>query len=54
VPYGTGAVLIAIAEIHRGLGASADVKPEELIRRASQQADEAPDLSSVCEDCERQ
>jgi rhamnogalacturonyl hydrolase YesR len=54
VPYGTGAVLIAGAEILRGLGASADVKPEELIRRARQLVDEAPDLSSVCEDCESQ
>lgn len=54
VPYGTGAVLIALAEIHRGLGASVDVKPEELIRQARELADEAPDLSSVCEDCEPQ
>jgi unsaturated rhamnogalacturonyl hydrolase len=54
VPFGTGAVLLAGTEILRAAHASADqsLKPSDLLEQASELVNEAPDLSSVCEDCE--
>jgi unsaturated rhamnogalacturonyl hydrolase len=54
VPYGTGAVLLAAAEISRSLGISAKLKPRQLLEEARELAPTAPDLSSVCDDCEPQ
>jgi unsaturated rhamnogalacturonyl hydrolase len=44
-PYGTGAVLLAGAEILRALDAAPDVDPATLFRQASAAASHAPDLS---------
>lgn len=49
-PYGTGAVLMAAAEILRATADVAQVDPIELVRRAQQLAPSAPDLSTECDD----
>jgi unsaturated rhamnogalacturonyl hydrolase len=51
VSFGTGAVLMAGAEMLRALGASANVVPAELLETAESLVAQTPDLSSKCEDC---
>jgi rhamnogalacturonyl hydrolase YesR len=48
VPYGTGAVLMAGAEIMRALNAAETVNPALLRQEAERLAATAPDLSAVC------
>jgi rhamnogalacturonyl hydrolase YesR len=49
--YGTGAVLIAGTEILRYLGAAHQVAQRTLLEQALLLVDEAPDLSTICDDC---
>jgi unsaturated rhamnogalacturonyl hydrolase len=52
--YGTGAVLMAGAEIARALGAAPQIEPAALLEGAERLVPEAPNLSNECEsnDCD--
>ena len=52
--YGTGAVLMAGAEIARALGATPQIEPAALLERAERLVPEAPNVSNECEsnDCD--